>query len=288
MPTTIAIAGAVGPRLLDWAHGHLRDLPWRRTRDPWAILVAETMLQQTQVSRVFDRWPLFMGEFPDPRACAARPVGDVVRSWEGLGYNRRAISLHGAATMIVERYHGHVPDALEELVDLPGVGPYTARAVRAFAFELPAAVVDTNVGRVLARLAGRTLALREAQEMADSLLPADASWRWNQGIMELGAVVCTRRAPHCSECPLVSSCRWRGTGPDPADGSAAVGRGQPRFEGSDRQLRGRLVDVLRVGPVRRDHLGEILDAEAGRVDRIVDGLVRDRLAVVAGDHVELP
>jgi A/G-specific adenine glycosylase len=284
----VGISDDVPNLLLAWSRDHLRDLPWRASRDPWAILVAETMLQQTQVARVVERWPLFLKSFPDASTCAARPVGDVVHAWKGLGYNRRAVALHAAATMIVARHDGELPSDLPALLELPGVGPYTARAVRAFAFELPAAVVDTNVGRLFARLAGRPLRPREAQAAADALAVDVGAWEWNQGVMELGALVCGRRRPDCGSCPLSDRCAWRGVGPDPATGSAGVGRPQSTFEGSNRQLRGRLVDVLRSEPVRRVDIERLLGVDRDRVDEIIDGLLRDGLAVVAGEHVQLP
>lgn len=278
---------AFAPTVVAWARRELRDLPWRRSRDPWEILVAETMLQQTQVSRVLDRWPRFLDRFPDPRTCAAAPQADLLREWEGLGYNRRAVALHRAAIQVVTQHEGHVPSTLDELMALPGVGPYTARAVRAFAFELPAAPVDTNIGRVLARAAGATLSPKEAQALADALLsertPAEGVWLWNQAVMELGAVVCTKRGPDCGACPARSACAWRGEGDDPAVGSAAVGRTQSRFEGSDRQLRGRMIDALRRSPVKGIDAALMLGDDADRAQRIVDGLSRDGLIEMAGE-----
>lgn len=275
--------------LLRWGEANLADRPWRRSRDPWEILVAETMLQQTQVGRVVERWQPFLDQFPDPTICAAAPAGAMVKAWKGLGYNRRALALHGAATLIVDRHDGSVPRDLDALLALPGVGPYTARAVRAFAFEETAAVVDTNVGRVLARLVGRSLGARDAQELADSLAPVDRPWMWNQAIMEFGATVCTKRAPTCATCVLAESCAWRGRGADPAVGSAGVGGPQPRFEGSDRQMRGRLVDALRGGPVPVDEVGFVVDcADRRRVEAVVRSLVDDGLAVLDGRCLTLP
>lgn len=271
-----------------WGRRTLRDLPWRQIRDPWAILVSETMLQQTQVARVVDRLPRFLERFPTVEACAASAPGDVVDEWAGLGYNRRPLNLHRAAVAMVERHGGRVPERLDDLLALPGIGPYTARAVRAFAFEAPAAVVDTNIGRLLARLEGRTLRPREVQELADELL-TDEVWLWNQSVMELGALVCTKRAPRCDECPVADPCSWRGTGADPAVGSAAVSKPQARFEGSDRQLRGRLVDAMRSAPVALAAVAGVVGSDdEPRVDRIVAGLERDGLAVLDGEVLRLP
>src|SRR5258705_6878988 len=154
--------------LLPWWRANGRDLPWRRTRDPWAVLVSELMLQQTQVPRVVTRWQPFLDRFPTVAACAAAPAGDVVRAWAGLGYNRRALNLHRCATTTVERHGGELPDELDALLALPGIGPYTARAILVFAHGRDVGLVDTNAGRFVARaLAGRSLSSRAAQDLAD-------------------------------------------------------------------------------------------------------------------------
>ena len=236
---------ALQRRVLDWADANGRDLPWRHTRDPWAILVSEVMLQQTQVSRVVPVWRAFLDRFPTPTACADADQSDVVTAWHGMGYNRRARHLHQCAVAIRDRHDGLVPNALHELVVLPGIGPYTARAVMAFAFELPVGVVDVNAARVHQRLAGRPLSPVEAQTAADAATPRSEAWRWNQAVLDLGATVCTKRAPKCDVCPIVGLCGWRSTGDDPARHA----KPQSRFEGSDRQGRGRLVAALRMGAV---------------------------------------
>jgi A/G-specific adenine glycosylase len=268
----------------------LRDLPWRRTRDPWAVLVAEAMLQQTQVARVVPRWLAFLRRFPDVRTCAAARVGDVVDEWAGLGYNRRAVQLHSCAVAVCEDHGGEIPADLDALRSLPGVGAYTARAVLAFAFERDVAVVDTNVARVVARVGGRTLRSREVQEHADTLVPDGRGWEWNQAMLDFGALSCTKRAPRCGSCGARAICAWKGEGPDPAVGSAGVGRGQSRFEGSDRQGRGRLVDALRAGPVAVGELAAVMGwhADGERATRVAETLVRDGLAVVVGGRYELP
>ncbi|MET0825453.1 MAG: A/G-specific adenine glycosylase, partial [Acidimicrobiales bacterium] len=245
MPPPLIASG-----VLDWWDGDRRDLPWRRTRDPWAVLVSEVMLQQTQVDRVIPKWTAFLDRFPDPARCAAAPVGAVIEAWAGLGYNRRGVALHQCARVVVDEHDGRLPMDLPALVALPGIGPYTARAVLAFAGERDVAVVDTNVARVLARQAGRPLRLVEVQADADALVPSGQGWAWNQAMLDLGATVCRARAPDCGRCPIATSCAWRGGAePDPAVGSAGVSGRQSRFEGSDRQGRGRLVDALRHGPV---------------------------------------
>ncbi|MBU6330707.1 MAG: A/G-specific adenine glycosylase [Acidobacteria bacterium] len=282
---------AVDPVLL-WASGRREDLPWRRTRDPWAVLVSESMLQQTQVARVVPRYRRFLERFPTVAACAEAGVGAVVAEWAGLGYNRRAVNLHRSAVVVVEEHDGVFPDELASLLALPGVGPYTARAVLAFAFERDAAVVDTNVGRVLARQMGQRLTPALAQRVADSLVPEDRSWAWNQAMLDLGALICTKRSPTCDRCPARSSCAWVAAGspsPDPAIGSAGVSAGQSRFEGSFRQGRARLLDHLRSGVAL---MPADLTTACGWTDR-VDGdaearraaasLVRDGLAVTGAD-----
>lgn len=278
---------APGYGLLAWWEAERRDLPWRRTRDPWAVLVSELMLQQTQVVRVVSRWHRFLERFPTPAACAAAGVGAVVEEWAGLGYNRRAVSLHRCAAGVVEHHGGSLPDDLDALLALPGIGPYTARAVLAFAFERDVAVVDTNVGRILARTSGRRLGAREAQDLADRLVPEGEGWAWNQAMLDLGATVCAKRAPTCVRCPVAGTCAWRSTEcaePDPAAGSHAVSRGQSRFEGSFRQGRARLLDVVRAGgAVDRDRwcgacgwndrLDGVADAERAARSLVADGLV---------------
>lgn len=274
--------------VLSWGLPQLRDLPWRGTRDPWQILVSEVMLQQTQVERVIPKWFAFLDAFPDPARCAAAPLGDVLRLWQGLGYPRRGQNLQRAAQAIVDG--GRFPDNLETLLALAGVGAYTARAVLAFAFESDAAVVDTNIARVFARLAGQPLSARAVQQCADQTLPAGESWEWNQCLMDLGAVVCRSRVPLCGTCPLANWCSWRGQGPDPAVGSAGVSGSQSRFEGSDRQGRGRLIKRLGEGALRS---AEIADAmgwpqQFERAERIAGSLVAEGLVENGNGWFRLP
>lgn len=279
--------------VLDWWEGRRRDLPWRETRDPWAVLVCEVMAQQTQVARVAERWAPFLERFPTPAACAEAPVAELLRCWSGMGYNRRALNLHRCATVIVARHGGRLPDSLEELLALPGIGPYTARAVLAFAFDADHAVVDTNTARVLARWEAHRLTAREAQDAADGALPAGSAWAWNQAMLDLGATVCTRRAPRCDGCPVAEWCGWAVDGnpaPDPADGSAGVSGGQARFEGSDRQGRGRLVEALRAGSVDVRDLAALAGwpDDPVRAERVAATVVADGLATTDGNRLELP
>ena len=277
--------------LLEWADTQHRDLPWRQTRDPWAILVSEVMSQQTQIERVVPKWKEFLARFPTPDALASVPLGEVIALWVGLGYNRRARLLHACAVQLVDHHDGALPDQLDGLLALPGIGPYTARAVLAFAFEHDVGVVDTNVGRVLARLGGSSLSDAQAQALADDLVPEGQGWQWNQTILDFGASVCTKRNPTCSGCPLRSNCRWQASGgPDPATGSAGVSVPQSSFEGSDRQGRGRLIRALAHGPVSRDDVAETLGwiDDPDRVERVLTGLINDGMVKFTGAEVRLP
>jgi A/G-specific adenine glycosylase len=266
--------------VLAWGVAQLRDLPWRAERDPWTILVAEVMLQQTQAERVIPKWRAFLEAYPDPTACAAAPLADVLRLWQGLGYPRRARNLRHAAELIVDSHGGLLPADLDALLALPGIGPYTARAVLAFSFELDVAVVDTNIARVLARTEGERLTPRRAQQIADDVVPAGHGWIWNQVIMDLGATVC-RPSPRCDICPIAASCTWHVTGhpdPDPAIGSAGVSTRQAPFAGSDRQARGRVLAALHDGPRLVSEFDE----------RIVATLVADGLVELSDGAAFLP
>lgn len=276
--------GVDADAVLAWADAARRDLPWRRTRDPWAVLVSELMLQQTQVSRVVPKYHEFVQAYPTPSACAAAPSSEVLTRWAGLGYNRRALNLHRCARVVVDQHGGVVPDGLDELLALPGVGPYTARAVLVFAYERDEAIVDTNVARLFARWVGRRLGVRQVQHLADDAVPAGSGWAWNQALLDLGATVCTKRAPSCDRCPAQRWCAWLSAGrsaPDPAEGSAGTSGRQSRFEGSDRQGRGHLVDALRrTGRVPADELARTAGwpSDLARARRVAETLVADELA----------
>ena len=292
-PTTIRSRRqleGIGRRIDSWGGadglGSRRpELPWRSTRDPWAVLVSEIMAQQTQVSRVVPAYESFLARFPTPSACAAAPLGDVLRAWRGLGYNRRARQLHRAAQAVMADHSGRLPSDLSALLALPGVGAYTARAVLAFAFEADVGVVDTNAGRVVARaVAGRPVRAAEAQGLVDAMVPPGRGWSFGQALLDLGAGVCVAGTPRCAECPVRPRCRWasRGrTGPDPAVGSAGVSTPQSRFAGSDRQGRGRLVDALRSGPIPADRVPAVAGwtDDPVRAHRVAARLVAEGLVV---------
>ncbi|MGD1280677.1 A/G-specific adenine glycosylase [Mycobacterium seoulense] len=268
--------------LLEWYERSRRDLPWREPGvSAWQILVSEFMLQQTPVSRVLPIWSDWVLRWPTPSATAAASAADVLRAWGKLGYPRRAKRLHECAIVIAREHDDVVPDDVETLLRLPGVGSYTARAIACFAYRQPVPVVDTNVRRVVAR-AVRGLAdggsASAARDMADvsALLPADETApRFSVALMELGATVCTARAPRCGLCPL-ARCAWRDAGFSPAQGPA---RRVQTYAGTDRQVRGRLLDVLRANdfPVTRAELDVAWLTDAAQRDRALDSLLADGL-----------
>jgi A/G-specific adenine glycosylase len=265
--------------LLAWGDAVRRDLPWRHTRDPWAILVSEVMLQQTQVARVIPKWTEFLRRWPSPGAAASAQFADIMEVWTGLGYPRRARALHDTAKVVTAEHAGVFPDRLDALLALPGIGPYTARAVLTFAFEQDVGVVDTNIARVLARRSGGRLTPRAAQDAADAFVAADTGWRHNQSLMDLGAMLC-RPTPDCDPCPLRPACAWAATGwpePDPAVGSAGVSGRQAKFEGSDRQGRGRLLRAVAAGPVLVADLAETMGwpDDALRAHRVAKALATE-------------
>ncbi len=242
--------------ILGWYAVQGRELAFRATSDPYAILVSEAMAQQTQARRAGAYWERFMLEFPSIEALAAATPAAVIRAWRGLGYNRRALALRRAAIAIVEEYGGHVPDDIAALQQLPGVGPYTARAVAALAFGRPVGAVDVNVRRVLSRAVGGrldALTAAELQATADASVPADAPGAWTHALMDIGATFCLPKRPRCAACPAAGGCQFALNAVDkPADPvaqsvPAAWERAAP-FETTSRWIRGRLLDLLRDAP----------------------------------------
>jgi A/G-specific adenine glycosylase len=270
------LPAAARDSILDWYGVGGRSLPFRATRDPYAILVSEAMAQQTQAARAGEAWIRFMAAYPTAVSLAAATPAGVLRAWRGLGYNRRALNLWRAARRIVEVHGGTVPVDLDALRALPGVGPYTARAVAAIAFAMPVGAVDTNVRRVLGRIVAgdaRPPAPAALQAMADAAVPADRPGDWTHAVMDLGAMVCTPRRPDCGHCPARRWCRYaaraardspadpdraRDNPPDSALGDAVElhqrrnpSTGQPpraAFADTSRWLRGRIIDRLRTAP----------------------------------------
>ncbi|QBI56063.1 HhH-GPD family protein [Streptomonospora litoralis] len=269
--------------VLAWYETNARDLPWRRDdATPWSILVSEIMLQQTPVVRVLPAWEAWLERWPTPAHLAEEPSGEAVRMWNRLGYPRRALNLHAAACAIVERHGGEVPAAHADLLALPGVGSYTAAAVASFAFGRRHAVLDTNVRRVLARAHTGVQYPPKAQTkaetaLAESLVPPDAAVaaRWAVAVMELGALVCTARSPACADCPIAAQCAWRLAGKPAYEGPPR--RGQT-YAGTDRQVRGRLLAVLRESPapVPKSAL-DVVWQEPVQRERALDALVADGL-----------
>ncbi len=267
--------------LTSWYAEHARDLPWRGPEvTPYQVLVSEVMLQQTPVARVVPAFGAWIARWPTARDLAAAPSGEAVRQWGRLGYPRRALRLHAACVDVVERYGGQLPTTVEELLTLPGVGDYTARAVAAFALRQRHPVVDTNVRRVVARLVEGVAdapVTRRDLALVEALLPAvdeDAA-TLSIALMELGALVCTARSPRCAACPVAPWCAWLAAG-SPALG-APVKRPQG-YAGTDRQVRGRLLAVLRdaTDPVEAAVLEQVWDEPLQRA-RALDGLVADGL-----------
>lgn len=234
-----------------WFAEHRRDFAWRRTRDPYRILVSELMLQQTQTSRVEPLYRAFLRRFPSVEELAGASAGEVIRAWRGLGYNRRAVALHRTAQAIVRDHDGAVPADPATLRSLPGIGPYTALAVACFAFDAQVAVVDTNVRRVLARAAhGQEPAGVAAAQVASTAavwVPRGHAYEWNQALMDIGATVCRSRRPACATCPLRVPCAYRRAGSAGSPDGRHAARSE-RFEGSRRQVRGAVVEELRRRP----------------------------------------
>ena len=268
-------------QLIAWFDAHARDLPWRKpATTPWGVLVSEVMLQQTPVHRVAGVWSEWMVRWPIPSSLATESPGTAVRAWGKLGYPRRALRLHAAAVVIAARYDDVVPADVDVLLSLPGIGAYTARAVAAFGYGQRVPVVDTNVRRVVAR-AVRGMADPAAPSTsrdlsdADRVLPEAQADRFSAALMELGAIVCTARHPRCGDCPVVGDCAWVRAGKPAATGS---GRPAQRFAGTDRQVRGLLLDVLRTTavPVPRARLDAVW-VDAQQRDRCLDSLLVDGL-----------
>ncbi len=276
--------------LIEWGSASLRDLPWRRTNDAWRVLVSEVMLQQTSVARVLPKYEAFLDAFPTPRALANAPLGEALQLWSGLGYPRRCRNLRDAATVIDKKYSGAMPSTLDELLALPGIGQYTARAVLAFAHRADVAVVDVNVSRVLSRLQGEPMKARALQTFADELVPQGLGWEWNQVMMDFGARHCTIRNPKCNECPVKKQCRWAGVGEDPAPASSGASKPQARFEGSDRQARGKAMRAVGAGSRSFDEVVEAMGlAESPhRARGLLDDLVSEGLLRNSRGMLSLP
>ena len=304
---------ALRRNLFDWHRRHALPAPWRDARDPYLVLIAATMAQQTQMSRVLAKYEAFVAAFPTIESLAAASTADVLRAWAGLGYNMRAPRLHRAARHVVE--HGGWPRDAADLQRIEGVGPCTAAVIASFAFGRPVAAVDTNVRRIISRLEGDitgSMPARTVDARAEELLSRRAPGRWNQALMDLGAIVCTARAPRCGACPLARWCRARPVFararslPRAAEARASY-RAQPAYRHSRRYYRGRIVDALRalpdggsLSPAQLFAHVRALTADTSPQGRgengldtaglraIIESLVRDGLARVQRGRVSLP
>lgn len=274
--------------ILRWYDEHARDLPWRGSEaSAWSVMVSEFMLQQTPVARVLPVHQQWLDRWPTPADLAAEPTGEAVRAWGRLGYPRRALRLHAAATVIAEQHGNEVPASYDELRALPGVGDYTAAAISTFAHGRRNVVLDTNVRRVLARTIGgvefpAASVTKAERAMALEVLPHDepTAATWSVAVMELGALVCVAASPRCTACPVTDRCAWVAAGRPAYDGPP---RRSQTWAGTDRQCRGRLLAVLREsdGPVHRSRLDAVWTQEAQRI-RCLASLVEDGLLVPAG------
>ena len=303
---------ALRDAILAWYAAGTRTLPFRATTDPYAILVSEAMAQQTQAARAGEAWVRFTARFPTVESLAAAAPADVLRAWQGLGYNRRAIDLWRAAGQIVERFEGRVPSDPADLESLPGVGPYTARAVAALAFGLPVGAVDTNVRRVLGRIVmgeAGVLAPAALQRLADDVVPPDRPGEWTHALMDVGATLCHPRRPDCWPCPARAWCRYANpsereaairampvrTMPRTARAASAAREAPAPFRTTSRWLRGRIVDRLREAP---NGTWVDLDGSIGVHDRVAvevatrglasDGLLEMDDAMPGSLRVRLP
>ena len=273
--------------LLAWYAVHKRDLPWRQSRDPYAILVAEVMLQQTQVDRVVPKWHAWLHRFPTLADLARASRADAIRAWQGLGYNLRAVRLHDIAREVVAEHNGNLPENVAGLLALKGIGRYTAGAVACFAYEQPVAMVDTNIRRVLSRVF--QVRPGEVEALAERVVPAQAAYAWNQALMDLGATLCGPKRALCLVCPLVIEC----AGPEFSGNSASKPlRPAEAFRDSRRFYRGRLVEALRGTPsgmsLRALYVAASGSIEAAQVLGLVAKLAADGLVVVdSAENVRL-
>lgn len=288
-------AQALGQAILRWYRTNGRDLPWRRTSDPYHVLVSEVMLQQTQVDRVIPKYLAWLDRFPTLSDLAEAPTAEVIRMWASLGYNSRAVRLQATAREAVERFGGRLPDNLDDLMSLKGIGRYTAGAVACFGHRREVTFWDTNVRRVLSRIflgAGAAPSEREIEELAGRVLPPAQAYNWHQALMDLGATVCSSRRPRCDLCPVVNGCAAH---PEvlfalPGVVERKAGYDARPFKTTSRYFRGRIVDALRSqSPMSETALLELFDGrEPTWLAGLLAGLERDGLVVRSGESVGLP
>jgi A/G-specific adenine glycosylase len=283
MPPVPSLPPAMRDAVLAWFDANGRMFAIREARDPYAILVSEVMAQQTQIGRAQEYWTRWMATFPTLDSLAAASPRDVLRAWAGLGYNRRAINLQRAARIVVAEHGGRMPETVDGLERLPGVGPYTARAVAAIAFGVPVTAVDTNVRRVLSRVAAAdgVVPPPDVQLLADGLLPVDRSAAWTQALMDVGATFCRSRRPVCGACPVRAWCRFAAAGMDPA----RVEGPRVPFARTSRWLRGRILARLRnVDDAAWTHFPNAIgDHDSDAVTSALAAMARDGLVELDGD-----
>lgn len=278
---------AIQAKVLRWFDAHARAFPWRQHREPYATMVAEVMLQQTQTGRVGPSYAAFLEHFPTVEHLAHAPAMDVIRMWKGLGYNRRAVDLQRAAQMIVADHGGEFPADPKALKRLPGIGEYSAAAIACFAFDAQVPVIDVNVARVLSRSAlGKDAEQVDRTRIADTAtawVPDGDAYRWNQALMDIGAMFCRAEKPLCQQCPLKTSCRYKAAGRNARPAAPRMKQGT--FEGSRRQKRGNIIDTLRdaassgitlAALARAIHPGET-ERNLGWLVELLDGLEKDGL-----------
>lgn len=279
-------------KLLSWYSFHKRDLPWRKTTDPYKILVSEVMLQQTQVDRVIPKYEAFLKAFPTVQALAAAPTGEVIRLWSGLGYNKRAVKLQECTKAVVEKFQGTFPTTIEELQALPGIGPYTAAAIMAFAYNKPETVIDTNIRRVFFRIfLGKEELLEQLQEIIAQHVSLTHSREYHNALMDLGATVCSARAPKCEACPFQKECvstkQYSKTEMDEM-ASRIFKTTQSKFAGSNRYYRSLVLKaVQKKEGISLKELQKKLPQGKDAVV-LVKQLVKDKLVVEKEGKVWLP
>ena len=315
-PSALDMLPQVHASLLQWYAAEQRDLPWRCSDNPYHVLVSEIMLQQTQVERVLPKYAQFLAAFPTLTALAQASTANVIAIWVPLGYNRRAVSLQNIARQVLAEYNGRIPDSIDELLKLKGIGRYTAGAIACFAYHKQVATVDTNIRRVLHRvflgLEHPEPKMNDAQmlTLAEQVLPAGEAFNWNQALMDLGATICTSANPQCGRCPLQSTCRaYEEMGQHSLFPSGTVMRqlrkvaekktgyqAQP-FTSTNRYFRGRVVDILRSLPngerLPLSTLGlrikpDFRDEDIPWLQKLISGLAKDGLVHCSEEGIRLP
>ncbi|HLP16455.1 MAG TPA: A/G-specific adenine glycosylase [Bacteroidota bacterium] len=287
--------------VLEWYKTNAREFPWRPSRDPYRVLISEMMSQQTQISRVVPFYTRWLKAFPTFKALASASKAVVLREWSGLGYNSRAIRLHALARIVTEDHHGRLPRSVEALLEFPGIGRYTAHAICCCAFLQNVPVVDVNIGRVLTRIfsevssASEMKPEKESWMLATSALPSTDVFEWNQGLMDIGATICTARSPKCALCPVRRYCKSADAPvfQMPALKNSAPHKKEPSYNGVPRRLyRGKILKLLHAGAMTEADVSAKLEHEFGAQDEewirhVLDELEKSRLIVRRGKKVSI-